>query len=297
MDAATSKAVKVVGPLLASAADRDNNKAITEQRQAALGRHTVDQRNVSTGYLVGMGAVGGVASAALASAAGCTWKTIALSGAAGASILALGAHTHAERMTPLEHAKYELEQTKADKEYLLAKQQEMAAPDYSFSGEEIMTVRWMANKYGESYDALWLLWEGLHSPPYRNNKDELLKEFHSTLFERGVCGNDVIKVVSDMENVKTVQEAKALRSFRNMAADLHMSESDKDAIVRVMFTYSRVVMDDLGRQGVQSIESLYQSQCREKLDHFKARLDKDEKRLESDIRILQAMAEQQKQKT
>ncbi len=300
MDAAASKAVKVVGPLLASAADRDNNKAITarreaEERQAALGRHTVDQRNVSTGYLVGMGAVGGVASAALASAAGCTWKTVALSGAAGASILALGAHTHAERMTPLEHAQYELAQTRADKEYLLAKQAEMEKPDYRLSGDEIMTVRQMANKYDESYDSLWILWAGLFSPYYRNNEKEFLKEIHRTLNERGVSMDQIVDVVRSMTDLKTIKEARALRNFRNLTADLHMSETAKDELVEIMFAYNKIIMAEQGYAGGLSTESLYQSRCQEKLDHFKARLDKDERRLESDIRILQAMAEQQKQ--
>ena len=120
-----------------------------------MGRHIVEQMNISVGHLVGAAAVSGVAGAALGAAAGGSWRTVVLAGTAGVTLGALGANAIARPITALEHAQNELAQTKTVEDNLLKLGIDQS--DHRVTGDEAVVIKQLADRYQESCADISLL--------------------------------------------------------------------------------------------------------------------------------------------
>ncbi len=265
-----------------------------EERDAALGRHNVQKLNVSLGYLMGMGALGAFAGLTVSGIARTVsdyaLNPVAMVGA-GATLGVSGAvavaKTKAKTMTPLDHARRELEQTLADEAYLLENQ--MDKPGYQFCSNDTIVIREMANRYQESWQPLWLLWTGIYSPAYKNNQAGFGDELYRELKKYGL-GNKVITVVAtSMGYASSLAAAKERPAFKCLADKLQIPDEDKEDLAALLFALNRVVTKQVGFIQDYSIGSLYQDLCKSKYSHYKTRLEQDKSRLEADIRILCSM--------
>ena len=150
-----------------------------DEKHAALGRHSVYKLNVSADYLAGMVVLGGLAGTAVGGIARAvgdySLNAVALAGVAGATLGVLGAFANAKPMTPLEHARYELDLAKVDEAYLLENQ--LDKPGYRCSRRDVDVIRRMANRYQEPWQSLYLVWAGTFTHVYKNNQRELVEEF------------------------------------------------------------------------------------------------------------------------
>ncbi len=287
-----------VGTSQIGASDRESGSEVTPEKreqQAVLGRHTVNRTDVSALDLIGIGIMGGVAGAAVGgiakAVAGCSWKTVAWIGGAGVTAFVLGTHASVRPMTPLEHAKQELVEVGKDKGRLL--ERELDNPHYQFTGKEIYTIKLLSEKYKESCETISLLWSGIYSPTFRGDFLAFLQEILVALCKHRLGKDDIIMIIEKMEDTNSQDEAMALPEFQRLPISTDTYTNAREELARVMFTYSRILLaanDD--PRGVTAYD-LYQNLCREKYADFKARIEADESRLENDIRILQAMAEQQ----
>ena len=278
--------------------DRPSGHVYTDdEKHAALGRHSVCKSNLPTEYLAGVGVLGGLAGAAVG---GIAWavgdyslRAVALAGAAGATLGVLGAVANAKPMTPLEHARYELEQTKADEAFLLGEQRDQ--PDYQCTNHDVAVIDHMAHRYQESWRSFYLLYFAVHTPAWKDNH-EIISEFYVKLhYELGIGRNDIIYVVAKMSEVTSIDAAEELPEFKQMAARLQIQAEYKEDIAKMMFILNCIVHKDAPNPDVKrpSIEELYQDLFKSKLSMYKARLEQDKIRLEEDIRILSAIKRQQ----
>ncbi|WP_257266816.1 hypothetical protein [Endozoicomonas sp. ONNA2] len=266
-----------------------------EERQAALGRHTVDKLNISGRYLAQVGALGSLAGAAVGGIARAvgdhSLQTVALAGAAGATLSVMGAVANAKPMTPLQHAQYELEQANKDKAYLL--ETPMDDQSYQCRSSDIVVLQYMAERYQESWDALYLLWAGAHSPAYENDQEELLCEFYKVLYEKyGISRQFIDNLVPGMGNITTLEEAKKIPDFRRMLAGLNLSTEGQGDLVKLMFALCRIVAKNEKVPGGLSPDAIYQAMCKHKYCHYMNHLEQDIGRLEGDVRILRGMERQ-----
>ncbi|WP_257294250.1 hypothetical protein [Endozoicomonas sp. YOMI1] len=266
---------------------------------AALGRHTVNKLNISTSYLAGMAALGGI-SGALGGIAGVTfvgitravgdfsWKPVAIAGTAGATLNVLRAIANARPMTPLEHASQELEQAKADETYLLKHQ--LDQPDYQCSSDDFFVIAHMAKRYQDPWQPLWLIWAGIHTTYYRNHQNELIEKLHNVLAsEYGVEKEDISSVVANMKNINSLEAAKELPDFKRLMARLPIPENDREDLAKLMFILSRIGANGLDNPQDRSVSELYQDLLKKKYSQYKALLEQDKIRLQEDIRILRGV--------
>ena len=128
---------------------------LIEERDAALGRHVVEQLNISINHFIGVAAVSGVAGAVLGAAAGDSWRTVVLAGATEVTLGALVANAIARPITALEHAQNKLAQTKTVKDTLLKLGLDQS--DHRFTGDEAEVIKQLANRYQESCADISLL--------------------------------------------------------------------------------------------------------------------------------------------
>ena len=278
--------------------DRPSGHVYTDdEKHAALGRHSVYKSNLSTGHLAGMGVLGGLAGAAVGAIARAvgdySLRTVALAGAAGATLGILAAAANAKPMTPLEHAKYQLDLAKADEALLLGEQRDK--PDYQCTGNDVAVIDHMAHRYGESWRSFYLLYFAVHTPAWNDNH-EIISEFYIKLhFELGIGRNDINYVVAKMSEVTSIDAAEELPEFKQMAARLQIPAEYKEDLAKMMFALNCIVYKDIPNpvSGRPAIGELYQDLFKSKLSMYKARLEQDKIRLEEDIRILSAMARQQ----
>lgn len=278
--------------------DRPSGHIYTDdEKHAALGRHSVYKTDLSTEYLAGMGVLGGLAGAAVGGIARAvgdySLRAVALAGAAGATLGVLGAAASAKPMTPLEHAKYQLDLAKADEAILLGEQRDK--PDYQCTSSDVAVIDHMAHRYQESWRSFYLLYFAVHTPAWNDNH-ELISEFYVKLhFELGIGRNDINYVVTKMSEVTSIDAAEELPEFKQMAARLQIPAEYKEDLAKMMFILNCIVHKDAPNPVVKrpSIEELYQDLFKSKLSMYKARLEQDKIRLEEDIRILSAIKRQQ----
>lgn len=278
--------------------DRPSGLVYTDdEKHAALGRHSVDKSNLSTEYLAGMGVLGGLAGAAVGGIARAvgdySLRAVALAGAAGATLGVLGAAANAKPMTPLEHARYELDLAKADEAFLLGEQRDK--PDYQCTSNDITVINHMAKRYQDSWRSFYLLYFAVHTPLWKHDTHKLITHFYEKLhFDFGISHSDIRYVVSRMFGVTSIDAAGELPEFKQMAARLQIPAEYKEDLAKLMFALNCIVYKDITNSvsGRPSIEELYQDLFKSKLSMYKARLEQDKIRLEEDIRILSAMKRQ-----
>lgn len=283
---------------LVSASDHQSGSGIDSEKreqQAVLGRHTVKRTDVSALDPIGIGVMGGVAGAAVGgvvkAVTGCSWKTVAWIGGAGVTAFVLGTQASVRPITPLEHAQQALAKLRKDKGRLLEKA--LDNPHYQFTGREIYTIKLLSERYKESWETISLLSAGIYSSKLRGDFEAFLQEIFSALCQHGLSKDHVIRIIEKMEDTNSLAEAMALTEFQALRVSTDTYTNAREELARVMFTYSRILLAaGENPRGVTAYD-LYQNLCREKYGDFKARIEADENRLENDIRILQAMAEQQ----
>ena len=279
--------------------DRPSGHVYTDdEKHAALGRHSVYKTNLSTQHLAGMGVLGGLAGAAVGGIARAvgdySLRAVALAGAAGATLGVLGAVANAKPMTPLEHARYELDLAKADEAFLLGEQRDK--PDYQCTSNDVTVISHMAKRYQESWQSFYLLYFAVHTPLWQHDSNEFITELYTRLHhDLGISRSDIRIVVSRMCEVNSIDAAGELPEFKQMAARLQIPAEYKEDIAKLMFVLNCITCSNLPYlvPGRPSIKELYQDLFKSKLSMYKSRLEQDKIRVVEDIRILSAMARQQ----
>lgn len=280
-----------------SSASSDAEQSNTsEQRSAALGRHTVKQLNVSNSELVFAGAVGGaVITTAARTLTDCPWSVAALSGAAGVAVFALSQLATARPMTPLQHAQSELDQIRATKDSLMKTRIDRA--DYECDGYEIRTFIKLAEKYNEPWRVLDLLWTGAFAPKIRDNTKAFMTEFYEVLRDKfHVTGTDPIKqVLIEMVQAGTLEKAKELPQFKRLLEEQSVKTELHDELATMMFKGGQVFKGKCGKGKGVTAKTAYLEHCKECFAHFKNRLEQDEINLEKDVITLRAMRQEKLQ--
>lgn len=261
-----------------------------EEKHAVLGRHNVYKLNISTGYLLGTGALGALMGAAVGGIAktfsNYSLNTVALAGV-GTTLGVLTAVASAKAMTPLEHARHELEQVMADEAFLLENQ--MDKPDYQFCSTDTFVIRDMAIKYQESWRPLWLLWAGIYSPAHWNDKTAFRDELYLEVMSYGAGKEEIIFVGNSMDLASSLATAKELPEFKYLTKKLKTPNEEKEGLAVLLLALNRLTAEQLGDYRDYSIDLLYQDLCKSQYSHYKARLEQDKSRLENDVRLLCAI--------
>lgn len=279
--------------------DRPSGQVYTDdEKHAALGRHSVCKSDLPTEYLAGMGVFGGLAGVAIGVIARTvgdySLRAVALAGAAGATLGVLGAAANAKHMTPLEHARYQLDLTKADEAFLLGEQRDK--PDYQCTSNDVTVIDHMARRYQDSWRSFYWLFFAVHTPLWKHDTYKLITELYYVLHhELRISRSDIRIVVSRMCEVTSFDAAGELPEFKQMAARLQIPAEHKEDLAKLMFILNCLVYNNTSNTSGRrpSIEELYQDLFKCKLSLYKARLEQDKVRLEEDIRILSSMKKQQ----
>lgn len=295
METTTVRTLAQIQNTSSASSDAEQSNA-SEQRSAALGRHTVKQLNVSNNELAFAGAVGGaVITTAARTLTDCPWSVAALSGAAGAAVFALSQLATARPMTPLQHAQSELDQIRATKDSLMKTRIDRA--DYECDGYEIRTFIKLAEKYNEPWRVLDLLWTGAFAPKIRNNTEAFMTEFYEVLCDKfHVTGTDPIKqVVIEMVQAGTLEKAKELPQFKHLLEVQGVKTELHDELATMMFKGGQVFKSKCGKGKGVTAKTAYLEHCKERFAHFKDRLEQDETNLEKDVLTLRAMRQEKLQ--
>lgn len=267
-----------------------------EEKHGVLGRHTVSRQSLSTAQLVGMGAMGGLVGATLGhvvkSANNGSWTTVVAIGGIGAATFALATLASARPITPLEHAEAELLQTQDDKACLLKR--DIDNPVRKYKANEIYTIKRLSERYGEPWHLFKLLWEVLFSQHFKADYEACRDAICSRLMELHVGQREIDYIVQQMTGFDSIEDARQLPSFKILTDHIYIAATTHDEIAQLMFAYSRLLLaHNKMPRGARPCE-LYQTLCLEKYESFKIRLAEDESRLIEDIRILRAIAEEEK---
>ena len=266
---------------------------LSEERHAALSRHVVEQLNISVNQLVGAAAFSGVAGAVLGAAAGGSWRTVVLAGAAGATLGALGVNTIARPITALEHARNELAQIKTVRDDLL--KLGMDQPEHRFTADEAVVIKELGDRYQESCADIWLL-ARLFALGNQTTEDIIVK-FNTELMNYGITRDDIKTVGTELGRMKTLEQLKASQVFQRAMTSRGIVDEKHDEIAKVMFALSRMILVNVYAppKGLTP-EALYQKLCLERYNYFKDRLEGEVVQLERDVEVLKAMAEEKKQR-
>ncbi|MBO9495469.1 hypothetical protein J7438_15425 [Thalassotalea sp. G20_0] len=280
----------------------DGHVYTADDKQAALGRHTVKKLNISTSYLAGMAAKGGI-SGALGGIAGVTyvgltrtigefsWKPVAIAAAAGATLNVLRAIANARPMTPLEHASQELEQAMEDEAYLV--NHPLDQPDHEYSSNDFLVIKYMTNRYQDSWKSLWLLWAGIHPPYHQSNLNKSMNEFSTVLeSEYGVKKEDISNVVGSMGDIDSPEAATELPDFKRLMTKFPVPAKDQEDLARLMFIFNRIIKESLDKtrsHPVTELTELYQDLLKTRYCQYRERLEQDKIRLQEDICILRGL--------
>ena len=266
---------------------------LSDERHAVLGRHVVEQMNISTNHFVGAAAVSGVAGAVLGAAAGGSWRTVVLAGAAGVTLGALGANTIARPITTLEHAQNELAQTKTVKDNLL--KLGINQPEHRFTGDEAVVIKQLADRYQESCADILLLARLLALG--NQTLEDFLTSFRRALMDYGMSSDDIVTVTLELLGL-TLEQVKANPVFHRAMASCDIAAEKHDEVARLIFAYCRMILRDISPPPTGlTPEALYRKLCLERHNYFKDRLDGDVVQLERDIEVLKAMAEERNQRS
>ena len=301
MEPTLGSAQRNLGASSASASanlSRAGQLQLSEERHAALGRHVVDQLNISVNHLIGVAAVSGVAGAVLGAAAGGSWRTVVLAGAAGVTLGALGANAIARPITALEHAENELAQTKTFKDNLL--ELGMDQPEHHFTGDEAVVIKQLADRYQESCADILLL--ARHLALGNHALEDILISFRRALMDHGIMGsnNGIITMAVELGQgqMDTLEQLKANPVFHRTMASCGIIAAEKhDEIARLIFAYSRMMLSmKYPPPTGLTPEAFYRKLCLERHNYFIDRLDADVLQLERDIEVLKVMEEEKKQR-
>lgn len=265
------------------------------EKRGAFNRHTV-QRSVSTRDLIGMGAIGGLVGGTLAgivtSGADFPWMRVAATSAIGATVFALVTAASVRPTTPLANAEAKLARAEQDRECLLGR--DIDNPAREFGPNEIYTIKRLSERYCQSWRTFKLLWDVLYSPDSWANYEifwgEIIEKFPDGLVNRQAIN----EIHEQMAGVNSLEEAMSLEAFKDLARHHSLAPSACTELALLMFTYTKIMLDAMNLPGGATPYSLYQSLCWDKYESFKTRLAQDESLLINDIRILRAVADEQR---
>ncbi len=264
------------------------------EKRGALNRHTV-QRSVSTRDLIGMGAIGALVGGTLAgvtSEADFPWMRVAATSVIGATVFVLGTAASARPTTPLANAEAKLTRAEQDRECLLGR--DIDNPAREFGPNEIYSIKRLSERYCQSWRTFKLLWDVLYSSESRGNYDifldEIIKKFPDGLVNRQAIN----EIHEQMAGVNSLEEAMLLEKFKDLTRHHSLALSTCTELGLLMFTYAKIMLDAKNLPGGATPYSLYQSLCWDKYESFKTRLAQDESLLINDIRILRAVADEER---
>lgn len=265
------------------------------EKRGALNRHAV-QRSVSTRDLIGMGAIGGLVGGTLAgvvtSGADFPWIRVAATSAIGATVFALGTAASVRPTTPLANAEAKLTKAEQDRACLLGR--DIDNPAREFGPNEIYTIKRLSERYRQSWRTFKLLWDVLYSPDSQGNYDIFLHEIIEK-FPDGLVNRQAINEIHEqMAGVNSLEEAMSLKKFKDLARHHSLAPFTCTELGLLMFTYAKITLDARNLPGGATPYSLYQSLCWDKYESFKTRLAQDESLLINDIRVLRAIADEQR---
>ncbi|WP_257265433.1 hypothetical protein [Endozoicomonas sp. ONNA2] len=269
-----------------------------EDKRGVLGRHTVTPQKLSVGQLASVGALGGFFGASLGvvakSVTDCSWTTIAATSAIGATVFVSHAVASNRPITPLEHAEAELMQTQDDKACLLNR--DIDNPHRNYDASELYTIQRLSERYGVSWQLFKILWEVAESSGWKpdlKDSENAMAMINSRLKELNVPQLEIDNIVPQMKCYGFVEDARQLSTFQKLINRIDIPERNHDEIGLLMFAYSRLLSDEHNPDGEQ-LQDLYQTVCQEMYEFFMVRIAMDESRVLNDIRILQAMSEEDK---
>ena len=275
-----------------------------EDRNAALGRHTVQQLNVSnsdSSDVMFAGAVGGAVTAGAAkSLAEFSWTIAALAAGAATPLCTLSKEV-TQQMTPLQHAEYELAQIKKIKESLMATR--MDSSDFEANGSELYVFQELAQKYNQPCRILRMLWSGAYAPIFENNTTNFInallrmlrEEYHMTRTEGGDkhTGPIMICLVALLHAPNPAQ----CPGFQKLAHRREVPQEMHNELAELMFLASHIMYGMYGSSlpGALPAKTLYRDRCKANYTYYMDRLEQDVASLENDVRILKAIQQQKLQ--
>lgn len=261
-----------------------------DEKKAALGRHAVNKIDESKTYIAitFLGGIAGIALSGMTRLGDFPLRSVAI---AGATMGFLGAVANARPATPLEHASYQLEQTKADEAYLL--EHPLDSPGYEYNSGDLRMIRRMASRYQESWNSLWLSGADVNSLNPENVHALMTDIQYELTHKHGLGRDDIIHVGANMGKIKSLEDAKELSEFKALMTRLQTPAKDQEDVSRLMFILNRFFEKSVGKSRELSLSELYQDLCKFKYSQYKIRLEQDRFRLEEDVRILQTMEKNQ----
>ena len=270
-----------------------------EDRNAALGRHTVQQLNVSnsdSSDVMFAGAVGGAVTAGAAkSLAEFSWTIAALAAGAATPLCTLSKEV-TQQMTPLQHAEYELAQIKKIKDSLMATS--MGSSGFEANGSELYVFQELAQKYNQPCRILRMLWSGAYAPMFENNTTKftnallrmLREEYHMTGTEGGdkhtwpIMSCFVALLVSQNKYPNPAQHP----GFQKLARGREVPQEMHHELAEFMFLASHIMLGS-GHPDALPAKTLYRERCKANYTYYMDRLEQDVASLENDVRILRVM--------
>ena len=266
-----------------------------EDRNAALGRHTVQQLNVSnsdSSDVMFAGAVGGaVTTGAAKSLAEFSWTIAALAAGAATPLCTLSKEV-TQQMTALQHAEYELAQIKKIKESLMATS--MGSSDFEANGSELYVFQELAQKYNQPCRILRMLWSGAYAPMFENNTTYFInallrmlrEEYHMTRTEGGDkhTGPIMICLVALLHAPNPAQ----CPGFQKLAHRREVPQEMHHELAELMFLASQIMYGS-SHPGALPAKTLYRDRCKANYTYYMDRLEQDVASLENDVRILRVM--------
>ena len=272
-----------------------------EDKNAALGRHTVQQLNVSnsdSSDVMFAGAMGGAVTAGAAkSLAEFSWTIAALAAGSATPLCALSKEV-TQQMTPLQHAEYELAQIKRIKDSLMATR--MGSSGFEANGSELYVFQELAQKYNQPCRILRMLWSGAYAPIFENNTANFInallrmlrEEYHMTRTEGGDkhTGPIMICLVALLHAPNPAQ----CPGFQKLARRREVPQEMHHELAELMFLASHIMYGS-SLPGASPAKTLYRDRCKANYIYYMDRLEQDVASLENDVRILKATQQQKLQ--
>ena len=272
-----------------------------EDRNAALGRHTVQQLNVSnsdSSDVMFAGAVGGAVTAGAAkSLAEFSWTIAALAAGAATPLCTLSKEV-TQQMTPLLHAEYELAQIKKIKDSLMATS--MGSSGFEANGSELYVFQELAQKYNQPCRILRMLWSGAYAPMFENNTTKftnallhmLREEYHMTRTEGG--DKHTFPIMICLVALLHAPNPAQCPRFQKLARSREVPQEMHHELAELMFLASHI-MHGSSHPGALPAKTLYRDRCKANYTYYMDRLEQDVAGLEKDVRILKAIQQQKLQ--
>ena len=214
------------------------------KKKAALGRHAVNKLDVSNTYpaLAGLADIAGTTLSTMTKLGDFPLQPVAL---AGATMGLLTALANAMPPTPLEHASYQLEQTRADEAYLL--EHPLDRPGYEYNIWDFRMIRHMASRYQESWNSLWPSGADVNSLN-PENVHALMTDIQNELTHKhGLKREDIIYVGTNMRKIRSLEYAKELTEFKELMARLQTPAKDQEDVSRLLFILNRFFEEIVGK--------------------------------------------------